>query len=304
MAANSVFNHFNSKIDAVAIVQSHEDKARQPRDGYKVNYFGVAISKSNIPIHIVDYVADLEASPLPANWHSDTAEFAAALRAVDCAEDTFTMIELGCNWGCWMNITGAAARRRGKKVKLIGVEGDEPYIENARRAMADNGFQPEDYDLVHGIAAARRGTAAFPVRDQSGDNWGLSPLFDADGPRLFSRQRRRFKAALASGKYAPLPMHALEDIIAPYERIDLLHIDIQGGEMDIVPSCIELLTRKVAYVFVGTHSREIEGVMFDTFLKAGWDLEIERPAVLTLAEKPEVYVDGAQGWRNPALIPA
>jgi hypothetical protein len=37
-------------------------------------------------------------------------------------------------------------------------------------------------------------------------------------------------------------------------------------------------------------------------LKAGWLLEIERPALLKLNETgPAIWVDGVEGWRNPRL---
>lgn len=37
----------------------------------------------------------------------------------------FVVMKLGCGWECWLNDTGAVAKRLGKKVHLIGVEGDE-----------------------------------------------------------------------------------------------------------------------------------------------------------------------------------
>jgi hypothetical protein len=40
----------------------------------------------------------VEGIPIPANWHADIAEWAAALRAVELAEETFTVVELGCGW--------------------------------------------------------------------------------------------------------------------------------------------------------------------------------------------------------------
>ena len=56
---------------------------------------------------------EVEDMPIPANWHADIAEWAAALRAVELARGTFSMAELGCGWGCWMNNTGVAARAAG-----------------------------------------------------------------------------------------------------------------------------------------------------------------------------------------------
>jgi len=98
-------------------------------------------------------------------------------------------------------------------------------------------------------------------------------------------------------------MIPLSKVIDNYPKIDLLHIDIQGGEADLISACLSLLSEKVAYIVIGTHSRQIEGRLFDLLLQAGWWLEIERPAILSLTGHPVVTVDGVQGWRNPRLLP-
>ena len=82
-----------------------------------------------------------------------------------------------------------------------------------------------------------------------------------------------------------------------------MHVDIQGGEEQLIPACMPFLLDRVAYMLIGTHSRQIEGILFDCLLKAGWKLEIERPALLNLDTKPVVTVDGVQGWRNLKLLP-
>lgn len=133
------------------------------------------------------------------------------------------MIELCCGWGCWMNITGAAARRAGKSPFLIGVEGDEGHIAFAHEAMATNGFAPSQFQLVRGVAAAKAGSAFFPRQSRSGVAWGLEPVLDAD-----ETQMRRMRA---SGGYDELKKFALRDVIGERKRIDLLYVDIQGGEM-------------------------------------------------------------------------
>jgi hypothetical protein len=108
---------------------------------------------------------------------------------------------------------------------------------------------------------------------------------------------------LKDGKYVSLQQHVLSDIAQDLERVDLLHVDIQGGEQILIPSAMPFLCEKVAYLFIGTHSRQIEGMMMDCLLKAGWILEIERPAIISAGARPGIVVDGVQGWRNPRLIP-
>ena len=233
---------------------------------------------------------------MPNNWHADLAEWGSALRAVDRSGPQFTMIELGCGWGCWMNNMGVAAKRSGRSVHVIGVEGDAGHIEFARKTLTENGFEETEWTLVTGIAAGHSGVALFPVQDQPGESWGLQPIFGADDTQT--------RDALNSGRFTALPMIGLEEIAAPHERIDLLHIDIQGSEADLVQACLPAMSAKVANVLIGTHSRQIEGRLFDIMLGAGWVLDMERPAFLSLAgERPEVTVDGVQAWRNPALLP-
>jgi hypothetical protein len=182
------------------------------------------------------------------------------------------------------------------KPKLIGIEGDGKNLNLAREALAANGFAEDEVSLMHGIAHARSGKAAFPQQGDDEEHWGLEPVFSSD--------EQAYREAMASGSYAELPMFGFRDIAEDHGRIDLLHVDIQGGEADLVEECIDIFSDKIAYVLIGSHAREIEGRTFAAFRRAGWVLEIERPAILSLsnaAAGPQVVVDGVQGWLNPRL---
>ena len=294
--ASSPFYHYQSCFDAQAIMHRHAVPGLKPNPGYLTNFLGVAIDPKFFPEILQGRAGEVEAIPIPANWHADIAEWAAALRAVELANGQFTMIELGCGWGCWMNNAGMAARRAGLKTTVIGVEGDKGHIAFARESTATNGFEAASVTLHHGIAAASAGTALFPRQQQAGVAWGLEPIFHATRPEI--------DKAVSAGSHDELPMVPLETLVGTHRRIDLLHIDIQGGEADLIADCLALLRERVAYILVGTHSRQIEGRIIGLLLQAGWLLEIERPAILSLAgEHPIVTVDGVQGWRNPGLLP-
>jgi hypothetical protein len=294
---SNAFFHYNACFDPLVIIRHHAVPGLQPRTGYLTNFLGVIIDPKFFPTILAERAGELEAPPIPCNWHADIAEWGAALRAVDLASDSFTMIELGCGWGCWMNNTGVAACRRSLNVHLIGLEGDEGHIEFAREACAINGFRSSQVSLYRGIAAAEDGTALFPRQSRAGVAWGLEPIFDAS-----EVQRDN---GVKSAKYDALPTIKLANLASEHTRIDLLHVDIQGGEADLIAGCLPVLHKKIAYIVVGTHSRQIEGRLFDTLLNAGWLLEIERPAILTIgtAQAPMVLVDGVQAWRNPRLLP-
>ena len=291
----SPFFHYNANFDAQGVMQKHAVPDLQPHDRFLTNFLGVLIDPKFFPQILQGKAGQVEPIPIPANWHADIAEWAAALRAVDLSGSTFVVMELGCGWGCWLNNTGAAARRTSRQPHLIGIEGDRGHIGFAREAYVANGFSDSQVTLCHGIAAAKDGVALFPRQAIPGVEWGLEPILNAS---LLDRVKAKV------GMYDELPMISLATASKDHKRIDLLHIDIQGGEADLIRDCVALLDKKVAYMVVGTHSREIEGRIFATLRAAGWALEIERPAILSLANGiPQVTVDGVQGWRNPRLLP-
>jgi FkbM family methyltransferase len=288
--AGSRFFHFNASIEVMQIIKSHINPSRVPVPEHYVNFLGVAVPTKVFPF-LEDKGGQLDPVPIPANFHADMAEWAASLRAVDLAKGRFVMLELGCGWGCWMNNTGVAAKARGLSRQLIGIEADDKHLNFARETLAANGISEDEFVLLQGIAASRPGYALFPA-SQSEDNWGKEPLFDV------SESER--EARIASGEYEQLKMVSLRDAMGDNSTVDLVHMDIQGGEAMLVEECIDLLTERVHYLVIGTHSRSIEGQLFDVLLRARWELEVERPAIFRIVEgKPITDVDGVQGWRNP-----
>jgi 2-polyprenyl-3-methyl-5-hydroxy-6-metoxy-1,4-benzoquinol methylase len=261
--AGSPFFHYNSCFDALATIKRHARHDLQPHPDYLTNFLGVLIDPKVLPEILNGREGQVEPVPIPANWHADIAEWAAALRAVELADKSFTMAELGCGWGCWMNNTGAAARARGLDVQLIGLDADKRQVALAREACMVNSFAPEDVILRHGTAAPSPGRSLV----------GQAPV-------------------------------TLAEIIGDRPRLDLVHIDIEGAEARLVEGTQSILNERVAYLVIGTGSRENEGLLLSCFLGSSWRLEIERPAIITLnPEGPSTTVDGVQGWRNLALAP-
>ncbi len=292
----SPYFHYNSIVDCLEIIRRHAVPDIAPDPGYFTNFLGAKIDPHVYPPLLAGREGQVEPIPIPANWHADIAEWAAAFRAIELSGHRFSMVELGCGWGCWMTNTGCAARNMSKEIRLIGIEGDREHLAMANRSMTANGFSPEQYRVIHGIAASDSGFALFPVAKDASVQWGSEPIIGATEEFM--------KDSVESGKYIKLPLVGLREAAADSERIDLLHIDIQGGETDFLTKSIASLNEIVAYVLVGTHSRQIEGKIFDLMLSNGWRLEIERPAMLQLnIYGPHVTVDGVQAWRNMRLLP-
>lgn len=290
------FFYYNTVLDVVDIIYRNTAPDVIPDPSYLTNYLGVRVDPNVCPSMLQGRGGEVEPPPVPGNWHADMAEFAAVLRSVELAKETFTMVELGCGWGCWLNNAGKAAKALGLAAFLIGVEGDQGHIAFAKESLAINGFSPDESKIIWGIAAATEGFALFPRQEVAGTSWGLEPIFGAD---IHTRTK-----LVEDGTHYELPMIALSQLVDE-ERpmLDLLHIDIQGGEADLVRDSLDFINSHVRYMCIGTHSREIEGRLFTDLLAAGWRLEIERPAILNLAPKPQVVIDGVQGWRNPLLLP-
>jgi hypothetical protein len=293
---NHPFLYYNTTFDAIAMIRRHAAHDVTPDPSYLTNYLGVRVNPDVCPAMLQGRAGELEPVPIPGNWHADVAEIAAVLRSVELAKDEFAMAELGCGWGCWIVNAGTVAKRRGLRVFLTGVEGDRGHIAFAEEALATNGFSREEARLYWGVAAAKKGYALFPRQEVAGTSWGLEPIFCADA-------EARAKA-LEGGSYDELPLVPLSEVIGDEGRkLDLLHIDIQGGEADLIHNSLDLINNHVRYMVIGTHSREIEGRLFADLLTAGWYLEIERPAILHLGDIPKVVTDGVQGWRNRLLLP-
>ncbi len=292
---SSPLDHYFCEFDARALIASFLQKDAAPAPGLVTNFLGTRVAPRVYPALLNRLAGTVEPAPDPGNWHADIAEWAAALRSVALAQTQYRIVELGCGWGCWITNMGVAARSRGLAVELIGIEGDHNHLANARETLMINGFSPNEYRLVHGVAGPRAGKAIFPDPDAGEAHWGGEPEFYPDPARL--------EQAQATRGLQVLDCHTLDELGAG-GMIDLLHIDIQGGETSYVAGNAEAMSRLVKRVLIGTHSREIEGALFAHFLAQGWLLEMERPAVAPpRAGRPHIQVDGVQLWRNPALEP-
>lgn len=183
-AAQSPFFHYNSYFDAIDLLMRYERHDRVADDNHITNFLGVKISPRFFPGILEGKAGTVEPIPIPANWHADIAEWAAALRAVDLARGRFRAVELGCGWGCWLNNAGVAARQRGLEVELIGIEGDKVHVEFANEALSTNGFSEQQFQIIHGVAAPQNGVALFPIVENAGALWASEPILNASEEQI------------------------------------------------------------------------------------------------------------------------
>lgn len=293
--APSPFWHYQSSFDPQEVIRRYSAMATPtPHEDFATNFLGVRIDPAVFPTALEAQRGVVEHVPIPANWHADIAEWGAALRAVDLANGTFRAVELGCGWACWLTNTGIAARIRGLTVDLIGIEGDHGHVAMAEASLTGNGFGANDYRIIHGVAARTTGAALFPVVADPSASWGSEPLFHPSEAQVAEAER--------TGGYDLLAATTIAELSGG-RRVDLLHVDIQGGEVALLGDGAVDLMDAVAYVVIGTHSRTIDGMLLEAMSSKGWILEIERPCIFTVdgVGNTVTSVDGVQGWRNPNL---
>ncbi|WP_299031763.1 FkbM family methyltransferase [uncultured Sulfitobacter sp.] len=287
--------HYSCAFNAINVIKLAWKRDQTPTPGVVTNFIGARIPTQVHPDKLDALAGTVEGPPNPGNWHADIAEWAAALRAVRQAKDTFRIVELGCGWGCWLTNTGVAARDAGLKVDLIGVEGNAHHLDNARTTLALNGFDETDFTLFHGIAGPRTGHAVFPSPDAENTVW--------NGEAMFYPPPAVLELAKADPDVQVLDCYPLDEL-AQGKRIDLLHIDIQGAEREYVLGNFPDIKRHVARILIGTHSRAIEGHLTAHFLAAGWRMETDRPVYAPIhGGRPTLAIDGVQMWANPNLTP-
>ncbi|WP_254656352.1 FkbM family methyltransferase [Jannaschia sp. CCS1] len=285
--------HYYSDFPAISVMREFEAHGATASPGVVTNFLGVRIPSDIMPSILKSLEGQKEGFPIPGNWHADIAEWAAALLSVREAKTSYRILEVGCGWGCWLSNMGVAAKARGLKIDLIGVEGDQQNIEHAKHTLALNGIEAHEFQLTNGVASARNGVALFPILDGPGEVWGAEPIFHPDAETI--------SKARAAGSHTELKCYTLDDL-SHGKPIDLLHVDIQGSELDFVKGNFDEISTLVKRILIGTHSRYLEGSLQKFLLDQGWALEMDRPAICTnVAGKPQIAVDGVLLFRSPTM---
>lgn len=229
--------------------------------------------------------------------YGTSSEYCAVLDAIESSDGkTFSMVELGAGWGPWVSAAGVICRTRGfKAVNLVAVEAAASKIAMLRDHFKLNGLDSYKPKVIEAAAWSERATLHFPAFvDDCDYGAGASEADNGQDYRGLDT------------KMVPVPALPLEDLCAGLGRIDLMHWDIQGAEIDVAKASTGFLSANVRRVYIGTHSREIEGALFALFHGMGWKLLWERPCEFAYDPAKTNLVsmttsDGEQYWINPRL---
>jgi FkbM family methyltransferase len=297
---------FNAAFDVGGTITAYGGQRPPPRPGYVTNFLG-AVTDVRFVADLARRSGEVEGLPFPGNFHADTAEWAACLRAAELADGSFTAVELGAGWGPWLvNACLAARRARGAtRFLCVGVEADKDHFDSMQRHLVDNGFGASEVRLHHAAVGPSDGFAAIPVPSDSSADWGLRAEFFDDrqtADSFAAAGTREDYRGFKFRAYSIVKTLSLPTILDGIASVNLLHVDVQGSECDVLLPHLRLLSSRVKYLVVGTHSRVIEGRLIDALGREGWSLEIEMPCSFAIGKSSlDVTVDGVQGWRGPMV---
>lgn len=299
--------YFGYPLEDVALLEKYRATDFAPTTGCYTDYFGIRTRLSLFGFEHTQWFEENSGMlPFPDDsMHAETIEYLACARAVEMGGPRFTAVEFGAGWGPWITLCAVFAIRRGARdISLLAVEADRKKLDLMREHLVSNGL-PFDATarhasgatvstkVVHAGVAARSGTISFAVSE--GVDWG-GAVTEKAGREDYRGMRL---------DTVTIPAVSIADALASHDRVDIVHVDIQGAERSAIPAGIDVLDRKVLTLAIGTHSRLIEGELMELLSAHGWTLEYEKPCKLQF--RPGVtlegmtVIDGTQFWINPRL---
>jgi FkbM family methyltransferase len=242
--------------------------------------------------------------PVPDDQvHAETIEYVSLIisirRAISSGKKTFTAIELGASYAPWAVAAGVIALREGfKEINLMAVEANLEMIPSIKDHAGRNELVGAvDLVAIHGAVYTNDEDVYFPKVDVTNDN----------GAQVSSKALTNDYRGLEMD-YQRVKGYSLKTLSTKYERIDFLHMDVQGAEIMLLNdlSFLGVLNKKVVTFFLATQSRFIEGVALEKLSALGWVLIRERPTVYRQNDRTKdvngwTLRDGGQLWLNPKL---
>ena len=255
----------------------------KPPDGCGVNFLGVTTARK--------YFTRADARPqsitvnteYPA-FDEEYFEWIDLLESVIHAQGHYIMFELGAGWGRWSANAAMALRRLGgTSYTIVAVEAEPTHFKWLAEHLLMNGLELEKFNLIEAAVAATDGQVGFHIS---------SKLYG--GPASWYGQ--------AIGGPVIVPAVSLNTLLAGYQVVDLIDLDVQGHELDVLQAAPWELCRKVKRVHIGTHFGMDEPLRA-LFHGLGWKC-LWAYGCGTTAETEWgriSFEDGVQSWVNPVF---
>lgn len=229
--------------------------------------------------------------PAPSEW---TVDWIACLIAAKLAGKQFNVIELGAGYGQWTVASILAYKKLYPHlpVSALAIEADEVHFDWLNQHINTNLEAYKDIRLkLMNVAAGFDGSVRFPVLDDPAHNYGAAYALNSNIEH-----------------YIEVDCLSLSVIFQEFNepRVDLLHVDIQGAELDLLDNSrfVDLLS-KVNVTFFGTHKNEqTHNQVRESLEMAGLIVLIDWPrnSLLTTPFGEITTTDGALLAVNKSLV--
>ena len=279
-------------------------------DGYASDYMG-----NTWPTHF-----GFSASPgtYETSLPEVTEEYFEMLDIMEAALDagrSFTMLEWGAGFARWSSFGVGAARRLGiEDIRIGAVEADPIHLSYVIENMWIMDIPDDRVRLYPYALSGKTGSDLFvigapPVATGAagGDRWFGQALNDMGGYELGTETYggRPVQQNPNGFKAIEIMVEPASKVLADYDYVDLIDMDLQGAEADVVDESIDLLNSRVRRLHIGTHGTDIERRMRETLSANDWilirDLPLHAPSSTPFGDV--VCVDGVQSWFNPRFPP-
>jgi FkbM family methyltransferase len=289
----------------VNIFDEFSSNSPQPTPGFVTDFLGSRARISSLWDGVQHLDGMVLPKPIPGDYHADTTEWLGVLKAVLASTNCFIAMELGAGIGPWLVASTVAARLRGiDDIRLLGVEADPGRYALMVQNLRDNNIDPNEHTLICGGVGTVSGRAKWPrIADPRNFSGGRPIRSHGDRQESLDSEDVKYLEGLLDG-VVDVNIISFEELLGTQPRWDLVHLDVQGTEVELCTACIANMSKCVRYLVVGTHSRKLDGDLLALMYSAGWNLEHEKPVEFTYNKQLQslermTRTDGVQVWRNP-----
>src|SRR5580704_15869294 len=298
-------------------------------DGYMTDFLGILTDENFLWTKAVPFTPGggyvTPERPTLATFGETYFEIADWFYSALDATDRYVAVSLGAAYG--FQLVGAWKTLQAVNpmpAHLVAVEPVPVNCQWTRKHMVDNGINPDEHSIIQAALGADNEPILFPigapgtgVTSAIGVNAAASRQVYVDLFRKSDQSERilhnifLFNSTGVSqelglgytGELKFVSALTLRDVLSPFERIDLLEVDIQRSELDVIAPGFDIVNRKVRRVHIGTHGRDIHAALRALFSDAGWQIVFDYPP--DCRHKTERGVlelgDGILTARNPAV---
>lgn len=288
--------------ECAKLIERHAVATPSLQDDHYVDGFGVKTRFDCVPFAEPETLnLSRLRRPLPDDgFHAEGIEYCALLDAIErfAPAGEFTIVEAGAGWGPWLAMAGVICKRlQTPRLRLIGLEASAERYALMQQHLAFNQLDEAhsvEVSLFEGAVWAHDGVVHFPVSD-------VKDMGAAASQTAQDTDYRGLQVQTVS-----VPCTRLPTLVGVGEKVDFLHIDIQGAEGSVVEDHLDWLNASVRSAMIATHSRPIEGRLMELLNANNWQLIREKPCRFNPGQQPSDWtaattVDGSQFWVNGAL---